>query len=270
MNQNEDELIALRWLKKQGWGEVRRICSDPPDFVVGKDEIAVEVTRLSRGPETDQKGLTRAINQTLAEFDQKYPAYTGSKWILMCEYPLFKKKPPKTRILKKQLRSILQYAIDQDSTEEDIPLPETVRPIPDNLGIPEWILECGMSIMFVPRKPNEDAPIFFLNSVEAMEGQRLNACIDRILRCMEDKNPNNRHPNREDGWWRQYGEYRLLLVDHLFTGMLSEDEMTEVRSRIEERMKSMGSISMVIVLFRYRDQAENIGEIGCTIFVLPP
>ena len=43
---NKDELRAEEWLARQGCGQIRRVCCDPPDYLVG-DRYAVEVTRLN-------------------------------------------------------------------------------------------------------------------------------------------------------------------------------------------------------------------------------
>ncbi len=46
-HENHDEVIAQKWLKAQGYGDIRNQCNDPPDFVVD-GKLAVEVTRLSQ------------------------------------------------------------------------------------------------------------------------------------------------------------------------------------------------------------------------------
>ena len=43
--ENDDELRAQNWLRQQGYKDIRRPHSDPPDFVVDS-KYAVEVTRL--------------------------------------------------------------------------------------------------------------------------------------------------------------------------------------------------------------------------------
>ena len=45
--ENEDELRAENWLRQQGYRDIRRPCSDPPDIVIDGD-CAVEVTRLNQ------------------------------------------------------------------------------------------------------------------------------------------------------------------------------------------------------------------------------
>ena len=45
--ENKDELRAKNWLREQGYRDIRRPCSDPPDFVIDGN-FAVEVTRLNQ------------------------------------------------------------------------------------------------------------------------------------------------------------------------------------------------------------------------------
>ena len=86
--QNEDERWAEKWLRKQGYKDIQRPCSDPPDFLVNS-HCAVEVTRLnqritvgddkfSKGEEEARKPLTRSVEKAIAELGP--PGNDGKSW----------------------------------------------------------------------------------------------------------------------------------------------------------------------------------------------
>ena len=240
---NEDETIALEWLKKQGLGKVKRFCPDPPDFVIGEDEIAVEVTRLSEGLETDQKSLRRTIEEVLKEFRQKP---SEPRWMVNCEYPFLEKDIPKKCVVKKQLRERLQYLVDLDSSKEN----------------PTWCtLACGIDLEFYRLK--EGSSKFVLNDISTGEGSLVVVdYLKNILRCMEKKKPDkpDKHRDREANWWRRWGDWWLLLVDHAcgVPSVLTKSEVAAVWGKVKE---SMGPLSKVIVISRHEGQAGGLGWI---------
>ncbi|MDE0282520.1 MAG: hypothetical protein OXN16_15835 [Gammaproteobacteria bacterium] len=92
--ENEDELLALNWLKKQGYSDIQKPCSDPPDFVVDGN-LAVEVTRISQRIALDSGSQTKAeeeirkpLTGVLREIFEKLgpPGNKGRSWVVDCEY----------------------------------------------------------------------------------------------------------------------------------------------------------------------------------------
>ena len=112
--ENEDERFAKAWLIRQGYRDIRRPCSDPPDFVIDSD-YAVEVTRLnqripvgddehSRGEEEARKPLRDHLEEILGELGP--PGNEGRSWGIDCEYD-FTDPLPSRKIVTAQISEAL-------------------------------------------------------------------------------------------------------------------------------------------------------------------
>lgn len=259
---NRDETIALQWLKKQGLGKVKRFWPDPPDFVIGEDEIAVEVMRLSEGLETAQESLRRTIEEVLKDFGRKP---SEPRCFVNCEYPFLEKDIPERRVVKKQLRELLQYLVDLDSSKEK-PSPPSMASLtpPDGFG-PRWTLDCGIILEILGTGERRGLSKWVLNDISTGMGSRVVAgYLKHIPLCMDKKKPDkpDKHRDREANWWRRWGDWWLLLVDHAcgVPGVLAESEVAAVWGKVKE---SMGPFSKVIVISCYEGQG---GGLGCITF----
>ena len=85
--EKDDEGLARKWLESQGYTDITRPCSDPPDYVVNS-AYAVEVRRLNQrievdgrteGEENSRKSLHRTIGRTLVEID---PPANDQNWVV--------------------------------------------------------------------------------------------------------------------------------------------------------------------------------------------
>ena len=105
--EKDEEILARKWLESQGYTDIKRPCSDPPDYVVNS-EYAVEVRRLNqrieidgrfKGEEQSRIALRDTIEKVLEEFG---PPNEGQVWIVDCEYD-FSKPLPEKRITKREI-----------------------------------------------------------------------------------------------------------------------------------------------------------------------
>ena len=112
--ENEDELRAKNWLRQQGYRDIRRPCSDPPDFVIDGN-CAVEVTRLNqrrivgddkhtKGEEEERIPLTDQLKTILRNLGR--PGNDGISWVIDCEYD-FSEPRPKPKIVTDQISEAL-------------------------------------------------------------------------------------------------------------------------------------------------------------------
>ena len=112
--ENEDELRAKNWLRQQGYRNIRRPCSDPPDFVIDGN-CAVEVTRLNQriivGDDKRTKGEEEAriplkdhIETILRNLGR--PGNDGIIWVIDCEYD-FSQPRQKLKIVTRQMKEAL-------------------------------------------------------------------------------------------------------------------------------------------------------------------
>ena len=112
--ENEDELRSENWLRQQGYRDIRRPCSDPPDFVIDGN-CAVEVTRLNqrikvgddmrtKGEEEERIALTDQLNKILRNLGR--PGNEGRSWEIDCEYD-FSQPRPKSKIVTRQMKEAL-------------------------------------------------------------------------------------------------------------------------------------------------------------------
>ena len=112
--EKDDESLARKWLESQGYTDIKRPCSDPPDYVVNS-KYAVEIRRLNRrieiggqfeGEEQSRIALRGTIEKVLEEFG---PPSEGQVWIVDCEYD-FSKLLPEKRITKGEIRKSAETA----------------------------------------------------------------------------------------------------------------------------------------------------------------
>lgn len=256
---NKDETIALQWLKEQGLGKVERFCPDPPDFVIGEDEIAVEVTRLSDKSEGKSISLLGTIEETLKEFsrDPSEPRY-----FLNFEYPCEEKGIPKGRVVQKELRELLQYLSDSDSSEGELSPPTMSSTLPqEGLG-PRWALDCGITLDILGAGESKGPFKFLLGECTLTEKGVIEGVdyLKHIPRCIEEKI--DKYNDRGGDLWQRWGDWWLLLVDHVWCvpSMMSRATVAEVWGKVKE---SMGPFSKVIVISCYEGQA---GGLGCITF----
>lgn len=204
---NEDEAVAKQWLERQGLGKLKD-GKEPPDFVVGNNKIAIEVTRLSDQLEGTEIPLSQNIEKTLKEFPREP---SEPRYPLIIFYPCDEEIIPKTHVVKKQLREFLQYISDLNSSKE-APFPPTMAtPIdsnkPDHLLTEKdiralryifsterdhWALDCGIIITLLGEgeKKGDLKFSYLLNLVS--KGHRVGApYFKHIPRCIEKRGPTN-------------------------------------------------------------------------------
>ena len=240
--ENDDELCAQNWLRQQGYRDIRRPRSDPPDFLVDGD-CAVEVTRLnqrivvgneprSKGQEQAREPLTDHIEKVLGELGS--PGNAGRSWVIDCEYD-FTEPLPNRKIVTAQISEALA------------PL---LKPYDDNVissihsrhldygkhageishwGFPHLCLECGICLEFA--EFSYDPATFFLQNVSDGEGIGIAEELKKGIRNrIHDKSERIRNQNRVGvykTWW-------LVLVDHVChvpIQILSEHELSYVRDQ---------------------------------------
>ena len=221
--ENEDELRAQDWLRRNGCRDIRRPCSDPPDFIVD-DGCAVEVTRLNRrivvagcrrsvGEEQARKPLTDHIQNTISQLGP--PGNEGCSWVIDCEYDFAEPLPsPKvvTRQISKALTPILKPYDETSISELDCGYFNYDKHAGEYslLSFPHLCLDCGICLELAEfsLKPER----FLLQNVSDGHGigvtTELNASIrDRIC----DKSTKIQHQDKIG----QYKNWWLVLVDHV-------------------------------------------------------
>ena len=239
----DDECLAQNWLRAQGHGDIRRPCSDPPDFVVG-ETIAVEVTRLSqriivgtdkysKGVEEARKPLTDRIVKTVGQLGP--PGNEGRSWVIDCEYD-FSEPLPNRKIVSAQVSDALtpllkpydnnvvagmhsrHFDFDKHAGEASC------------MGFPHLCLECGICLEIgefshYPAK-------FFLQNVSDGEGMGVAEELGKGIRDrIRTKTETIRNQNRIEA----YGSWWLILVDHVLLApmqMLGQHELSFVRDQM--------------------------------------
>lgn len=238
--ENDDELLVQNWLRAQGHEDIRRPCSDPPDFVVG-GTLAVEVTRLSqrtfvgtdkrsKGEEEARQPLTDQITKTIEQLGP--PGNEGRSWLIDCEYdfsvPLPTRKEVSAQIsdaLTPLLKSYDHDVVD-GMLSRHFDVGKHAGEIPW-LRFPHLCLECGICLEL--EEFSHDPAGFFLQNVSDGEGI---AVAEELVKGIRDrvrvKSENIRNQNRIGAyvnWW-------LVLVDHICLipmQVLSEHELSFVR-----------------------------------------
>lgn len=237
---NEDELWAQDWLRQQGYRDIRRPCSDPPDFVVDGN-YAVEVTRLnqrivvgdeenSRGEEEARKPLTDRIAEAIGQLGP--PGNEGCSWEIDCEYDFAEPLPtPKsvTRQVAEGLAPLLQpydetvisamhsRHFDYDKHAGEISL----------VSFPHLCLDCGICLELA--EFSHEPARFILQNVSDGHGIGVAAELKASIRnriCDKSRRVRNRGRIGEyDRWW-------LVLVDHVCHApiqVLSQHELSYIQ-----------------------------------------
>ena len=240
--ENKDELCAQDWLRQQGYRDIQRPCSDPPDFVVDGD-CAVEVTRLNQriivgndgqsvGEEEAREPLTGHIEKIIGQLGA--PGNEGCSWLINCEYDFSERLPtPKnvTRQISEALTPLLRpydetviSGVHSKYFNYDKHAGETTH-----LGFPHLCLDCGICLELAEfsHKPAK----FILENVsdgygigvaEELKASIQNRILDKTTKILkQDKVAEYR------SWW-------LVLVDHVChvpMTFLSEDELSFVREQ---------------------------------------
>lgn len=225
--ENEDELRAREWLRRQGYRDIQRQCNDPPDFVVNGD-YAVEVTRLNQriivgndgrtvGEEERRKPLTDQIAKTIEQLGP--PGNEGRSWIIDCEYD-FSVPLPSRETVSAQMSDALAPLLKP----YDKHVGET-----SHLGFPHLHLDCGISLELT--EVADDPARFILQNVSDGKGILVAGQLGKgIQNCVRKKSEKVRRENKVDdfeSWW-------LILVDHVYhlpIQTLSEHELSLVRDQ---------------------------------------
>ena len=238
--ENEDELWAQDWLRQQGYRDIRRPCSDPPDFVVD-GVCAVEVTRLnqrivvgddkrSAGEEQARKPLTDCIAKAIGQLGP--PGNEGCSWVIDCEYDFAEPLPTSksvTRQISEALAPLLQpydenviaamhsRHFDYDKHAGEI----------SHLSFPHLCLDCGICLDLV--EFSHEPAKFMLQNVSDGHGigvaEELKTSIRHWI-CKKSKSVRDQDRIGDyDYWW-------LVLVDHVCHApiqILSQHELSYIR-----------------------------------------
>ena len=243
--ENHDECLAKEWLIQQGH-TVRRLCDDPPDYVVD-GQHAVEVRRLNqtievagqfKGEEQSRITLKKAVEKVLGRFG---PSSEGQCWIVDCEYD-FSKPLPKTGIVREEVRKALQPLsrpcsddIIEQHRSEYLDYDKHADEL-DHLNHPHLCLPCGICLALVAIDALEStASKFVLQNVSGREGigiahELINVIPTYIAEKSHKIRKKNKINNYED-WW-------LLLIDHIChvpISILGESELKAIRESIQDR-----------------------------------
>ena len=239
---NEDELRAQDWLRQQGYRDIRRPRSDPPDFVVD-GVCAVEVTRLNQRIVVDNDGQSvgeEEVRKPLADHIAKIighlgsPGNEGCSWVIDCEYDFSKALPSSKRVTSQISKALTPLLRPYDETvisgmyakyfNYGKHAGETAHP-----GCLHLCLDCGicLDLMEFSHEPAQ----FILQNVSDGHGifvaAELKASIrNRIL----DKTTKI----RKQGIVGKYKSWWLVLVDHVCAapmGSLSAHELSFVRDQ---------------------------------------
>ena len=250
--ENEDECRALDWLRGQGYRDIRRPCSDPPDFVLD-GTCAVEVTRLSqqvtsggseesRSEEEFRIPLTQAIERIIGKLGP--PANSGISWHVGIEFDWSNTKwlladSPKIKINSKIISNQISAAL------APILQPYDMNVIADmhskhidwdkhagehsQLNFPHLCLECGICLELA--EIAHDPASFILQNASDGEGLLLVEALGKGIRnCVRNKSAIIRNQNKVGefkAWW-------LILIDHVCHSpmqILSEHELSSVRDQ---------------------------------------
>ena len=208
--ENEDELLAKKWLEGQGFVDIQRLREDPPDYVVN-DRNAVEVMRLNfEGEENLEIPLRKIVNDVLKNTELPED---GGTWYVYVKYDF--SSFPKKRIVESQIREALDsliYPCERD----------TLKCLGDNYRntkhsrnyIPRShfrrCLPCGICLDLFWTKSQSPSPRFELVQVSDGEGAMvLSALSENIDRCIKNKSRKiERCINDYENWW-------LILIDHM-------------------------------------------------------
>ena len=260
--ENKDELRAKNWLREQGFRDIRRPYSDPPDFVINGN-CAVEVTRLnqritvgngrgSKGEEEAREPLRKHVEKILGDLPQ--PGNDGRGWVIDCEYD-FSEPLPKPEIVTRQMKNALapllrpyddsvicsmhSRHLDKSKHAGEISL----------LRYPHICLDCGICLELAQSSyvPEE----FFLQNVSDGKGIGLAEEMEKSIRNrISEKSKKIRNQGRigeYENWW-------LLLVDHVChipMKSLSDHELSCIRNQDFDfwtRIVIVSSVTRVVMV----------------------
>ena len=236
--ENCDERRVSRWLKCQGYTDIRRQSDDPPDFVVDR-RYAVEVRRLNwmtedkgttRGIEEYEMPLRKTISQVLEEFGEPPGGYTVT---VHCDFPYDAQRLPAKDVVRDKVRE----TVDEYAKE----MSNVLRTGSSPKGLDRKVA-CGLNFFFSPAKISA-AGKFELIDVEvetASRGWVISDAVNNIDRCVKEKTRKVVRKNRIN----DYAEWWLVLVDHILVVPLAEDDLNDLR----ESLPPQGFWSRVVVV----------------------
>lgn len=251
--ENRDEVCAEQWLRQQGFRDIVRPCSDPPDFVVD-DDCAVEVTRLNQrivvgdqnesvAEEEVSKRLTDCLRNAIDRLGS--PGNKGRSWIVDVEYNLsnpgwLMSSSQRVKINSKVVSDQVSGALaplsqPYDSNvisrmhSEHLDHDKHAGEIP-HLGFPHLCLKCGLCLELA--EVSHEPAKFILQNVSDGEGSLLAEELRKsVQHRIRDKS--GRIQKRDkikanyDSWW-------LILVDHVSHApmqLLSPRELSCIRNQ---------------------------------------
>ena len=240
--ENEDELCAQDWLRRQGYRDVRRPCSDPPDFVVD-GVCAVEVTRLNQriaigdagrsiGEEQARKPLADHIEKTIDQLGP--PGNEERSWVIDCEYD-FSVPLPNRKIISAQISDALTPLLKPYDDNVVAGMHSRHFDFDKHAGdiiwmrFPHLCLKCGICLEL--GEFSHDPAKFFLQNVSDGEGIGITEELRKGIRNrIRAKSETIRNQNRIG----VYGSWWLILVDYVCLvpmQMLSEHELSFVQDQ---------------------------------------
>ena len=240
--ENEDELCAQDWLRQQGYRDIRRPCSDPPDFVVD-GVCAVEVTRLNQrivigndgqsvGEEEARKPLAGHIEKIIDQLGSL--GNEGCSWVINCEYD-FSEALPTPKSVTRQISQVLTPLLrPYDETvisgmhSEYFNYDKHAGEI-SHLGFPHLCLDCGICLELAEfsHKPAK----FILQNVSDGHGIGIAA---ELKVSIQNRILDKTAKVRKQGNVGEYRSWWLVLVDHVChvpMMFLSEHELLFVQDQ---------------------------------------
>ena len=206
--ENEDELLARKWLESQEFVDIQRPREDPPDYVVdGRN--AVEVMRLNfAGEESLEIPLKKIVNDVLKNTELPED---GGTWYIYVEYDF--SSFPKKRIVERQIRNALDSLIYPHKRDSLKRLGHSYRNKKHSRNYTPHshfhrCLPCGICLNFLWAE--SQPPRFELVQVSDGKGAMvLSALSENIDRCIKNKSRKiERCINDYENWW-------LILIDHM-------------------------------------------------------
>ena len=240
--EDDGELRAQNWLKQQGYNDIQRPASDPPDFVVD-GKYAVEVTRLGQrimvGNDIDSKDekqirkpLTLLIKKVLAELGP--PGNKGRSWAIDCEYDFTQNWPDK-KIVTDEISKVLEPLLQPYDDSVISSMCSKYRGHRKHVGegtdlrYISLLLECGIRLELL--EFTSDPASFILSNVSDGKGIWVAGELKKSIRNrIHDKSEKIRKQNRikkYENWW-------LILVDHVYympMRNLSDHELSSIRDQ---------------------------------------
>ena len=251
--EKDDEGLARKWLESQGYTDITRPCSDPPDYVVNS-AYAVEVRRLNQrievdgrteGEENSRKSLHRTIGRTLVEID---PPANDQNWVVDCKYD-FSRPLPRVQVVKEQICEALRPLTQPYNTDVINQLRskhlnhDKHRDELDLLSYLHLCLLCGICLELEPFDAHKPAK-FLLPDVSGWEGIFVaHELINSIQHSVAEKSLKVRKTNRindYEDWW-------LVLIDHIChapISILRESELKTLWASIQDR----GCWSRIVII----------------------